>query len=252
MNTPHDPLPPEPTDDSLLAAEYVLGVLDAPARRAFADRLAREAALAREVAAWQRRLAPMLDAFEEVAPPLGLWPRIRTHVGLSPAPGASPPVPLWERLAFWRGIGAAGVAATAACLLALVLLPRQWSSRVPEAHSPLPHPLRLVATASNDAGEPMLMAAVDDDACTMVVMPLRAAWVPAGKVAEFWLLAADGRPHALGLGDRAPMQAITVPAALRNDMLALATLAVSLEPQGGSPTGAPTGDVIAQGRLTRL
>ena len=96
------------------------------------------------------------------------------------------------------------------------------------------------------------MAAVDDDACTMVVMPLRTARVPAGKVAELWLVAADGRPHALGLGDRAPMQAITVPAALRNQMLAQATLAVSLEPTGGSPTGAPSGEVIARGRLTRL
>jgi anti-sigma-K factor RskA len=31
-----------------------------------------------------------------------------------------------------------------------------------------------------------------------------------------------------------------------------ATLAVSLEPPGGSPSGLPTGPVIASGKLTRL
>ena len=250
MSTEHDNLAPEPSDEAMLAAEYVLGVLDAPARRAFAARMAKDASLAREVAQWQRRLSPMADEFEEVAPPLGLWPRIRAHVGLSAAPGAAPRVPLWERLAFWRGIGAAGFAATAASLLALALLPR--SLPVQEEHSPLPHPLRLVATASFADGQPMLMAAVDDDACTMVVMPVRASrMVPAGKVAQLWLVTADGRPHALGIDDRAPMQAITVPRALRNEMLAQGVLAVSVEQPGGSSTGTPT-DVIARGGLTRL
>lgn len=249
MNTTPDRLPPEPTDDAMLAAEYVLGVLDAPARREFAARLGRETALAREVALWQRRLSPMAEDFEDVVPPLGLWPRIRAQAGLSPSPGAA--LPLWERLAFWRGLGAAGLATTAACLVALMLLPRSPGPS-PEGHSSLPHPLRLVATASDGAGTPVLVAAVDDDACTMVVMPLRTARVPAGKVAELWLVGADGNPRALGLGNRAPMQAITVPAALRNDMLAQGTLAVSLEPPGGSPTGLPTGEVIAKGALTRL
>lgn len=251
MSTERDNPGPETSDEAMLAAEYVLGVLDAPARRAFAARMAKDASLAREVAQWQGRLSPMAEEFEDILPPLGLWPRIRAHVGLSPAADATPRVPLWDRLAFWRGIGAAGFTATAASLLALALLPR--SLPVQEEHSPLPHPLRLVATASSADGQPMLVAAVDDDACTMVVMPVRAPrMVPAGKVAELWFVAADGRPHALGIGDRAPMQAITVPRALRNEMLAQGGLAVSIEPPGGSPTGQPTGDVIARGLLTRL
>jgi anti-sigma-K factor RskA len=195
MNTEHENLTPEPSDEAMLAAEYVLGVLDAPARRAFAARMAKDASLAREVAQWQRRLSPMAEEFEDVAPPLGLWPRIRAHVGLSPAPGATQRVPLWERLAFWRGIAAAGFAATAASLLALALLPR--SLPVQEEHSPLPHPLRLVATASSADGQPMLMAAVDDDACTMVVMPVRASrMVPAVGRDEPQLRDFAGRHHA--------------------------------------------------------
>ena len=80
MSTEHDNLAPEPSDEALLAAEYVLGVLDAPARRAFAARMAKDAALAREVAQWQRRLSPMADEFEDVMPPLGHFTAItRTY-----------------------------------------------------------------------------------------------------------------------------------------------------------------------------
>jgi anti-sigma-K factor RskA len=43
-----------------------------------------------------------------------------------------------------------------------------------------------------------------------------------------------------------------VPAALKDRLSATAALAVSLEPPGGSPTGLPTGPVIASGKLTKL
>src|SRR5688572_31764064 len=100
----HDPLHgdprQEPPGDDVLAGEYVLGVLDADTHRAFAARLPREPALAREVAAWERQLAPMLEEVEPVAPPLGLWPRVRAHVGLAPSPppnraASGSDVPLW-------------------------------------------------------------------------------------------------------------------------------------------------------------
>jgi anti-sigma-K factor RskA len=45
---------------------------------------------------------------------------------------------------------------------------------------------------------------------------------------------------------------INIPAELLKQMGSGATLAVSLEPLGGSPTGQPTGEVIAHGNLTRL
>jgi anti-sigma-K factor RskA len=48
------------------------------------------------------------------------------------------------------------------------------------------------------------------------------------------------------------MQAIIVPRTLRNEVLAQGVLAVSIEQPGGSPTGRPTGDIVARGALTRL
>ena len=236
----------EPPGDDVLAGEYVLGVLDADTHRAVAARLSREPALLREVAAWERQLAPMLDDIEPVAPPLSLWPRIRAHVGLAPAPESSSRVPLWERLGFWRGFSVAGLAATAATLVALLVL-RQPYPQYPHA----PHPITMLTTIAQADGSPAFVAAVDADACTMLVMPMDAD-VPKGKVPELWVIAGDGVPRSLGVRGLQHADAIIVPVELRAGMLAAATLAVSIEPVGGSPTGAPTGDVIAQGALAKL
>ena len=248
MNTTvdqHNPLH-EPPGDDVLAGEYVLGVLDADTHRAVAARLPREPALAREVAAWEVQLAPMLDEIEPVLAPLGLWPRVRAHVGLAPPSTSNLGAPLWERLGFWRGFSAAGLAATTASLVALLVL-RQPTPQYPHA----PHPITLLTTIAQADGSPAFVAAVDADACTMLVMPMDAN-VPKGKVPELWVIAGDGVPRSLGVRGLVHADAVRVPASLRTGLLTAATLAVSIEPVGGSPTGAPTGDVIARGALTRL
>jgi anti-sigma-K factor RskA len=74
----------------------------------------------------------------------------------------------------------------------------------------------------------------------------------ATRVPELWLIPADGKPRALGLLRADSAVTIVIPAALRPHASANATLAVSLEPPGGSPTGAPTGPVVATGKLTNL
>jgi quercetin dioxygenase-like cupin family protein len=63
----------QPDADSLdlLAGEYVLGTLRGDARRRFAERLARDPALARLVAAWERRLAPLAESVPPAPPPAG-------------------------------------------------------------------------------------------------------------------------------------------------------------------------------------
>lgn len=246
MNTTsHDPLQDPPGDD-LLAGEYVLGVLDADTRRAVAARVSREPALAREVAGWEGRLVPMLEEIESVTPSPGTWRRVRMHVGLSTAP-APARLPQWERLGFWRGVSATALVATAASLFALLV----WRQPLPsQLHSP--HPITMLTTIANTDGSPAFIAAVDADACTMLVMPTDDASVPAGKVAELWVIAGDGAPRSLGVRSTSDMQAIPVPVGLRDLMQVAATLAVSVEPRGGSATGLPTGQVIATGTLTRL
>lgn len=246
MNTISGSLQDPPGDD-LLAGEFVLGVLDADTHRVVTARLQREPALAREVAGWQSRLVPMLEEIESITPPPGTWPRVRTHVGLSTAPAPVKP-PLRERLGFWRGFTATALVATAASLFALLV----WRQPLPpQLHSP--HPVTMLTTIANTDGSPAFIATVDADACTMLVIPTTDASVPAGKVAELWVIpGSGGAPRSLGVRSTSDMQAIQVPVELRDLMQVAATLAVSAEPLGGSPTGLPTGRVIATGALARL
>jgi anti-sigma-K factor RskA len=60
---------------------------------------------------------------------------------------------------------------------------------------------------------------------------------------------AGAAPRSLGLVTDASAR-LPVPAALRQGAEG-GSLAVSVEPKGGSPTGAPTGPVIYSGKLVR-
>ncbi|KGQ19946.1 RskA domain containing protein [Lysobacter dokdonensis DS-58] len=243
-----------PGGDDVIAAEYVLGTMDAQSRQAFAERIAREPGLARAIDAWRMRLAPLADDIAPVVPPMYLWHKVRARAGLDVAqPARVERERWWDRIAFWRGMSLAGLAATTACVIALIALPRNPASQIPApVHSALPHPVRLVSTMNDGKGRNTYMAAVDDDACTLVLMPLVKDPTP-GEVPQVWLVSSDGSTQSLGVGNDAPLQSMTVPDALRAHLLRDDhTIAVSMEPPGGSKTGHPTGFVIGRGQLTHL
>lgn len=75
---------------------------------------------------------------------------------------------------------------------------------------------------------------------------------PEEKVMELWLIPPGDKPHSLGLIDPNRPVTIKVPKDLLTQVNNEAVLAVSLEPPGGSPTGQPTGPVIANGKLAAL
>jgi anti-sigma-K factor RskA len=68
---------------------------------------------------------------------------------------------------------------------------------------------------------------------------------------ELWLIAAgETRPRSLGLIQPGQPIRLDIPADLAGRVTPDATLAVSLEPPGGSRAGLPTGPMIATGKLT--
>ena len=227
----------DPADDgNLVAAEYVLGVLGAVERREVERRLAQEPALASEVAFWEERLAGLADTVAPVSPPEATWSRIETAIG---AASRSPSV--WQSLTFWRSFAIASATLAAASIAALAYI-----GLVPGARAP------LMATLSGSAGQPNFVASVTATGNTLVIVPA-ALLTNDPRAFELWLIpTGDARPRSLGLVQPGQPIRLDIPPDLAGRLTPDATLAVSLEPPGGSPTGLPTGPVIAAGKLTNL
>jgi len=232
-------------DDDLLAAEYVLGVLEGPERDAVMHRADRDQALGDAIMGWESRLAPMAALVPPVAPPAALWPRIAATCGLTDATVAAArpasTASLWSRLGFWRGTTAAGFA-LAAAMAALVIL-RSPPQPPPGAGIPLASAVLVPPTG----GAPTWLAAAGPNGAVQF-KPLQQIAVAQGKDLELWGLP-DGEkvPKPLGL-ITAEGKTITLPASMHAPM----EIMVSLEQKGGSSTGLPQGPVLWQGHMGPL
>ena len=235
-------------NERMLAAEHALGVTEGT-DRARAERLvAHDPAFAAEVAEWHDRLAPMLDEVEEATPPMRVWRAVEDEIGRADAP-ARRVVP--DPVVVAREAGAIAVAPWRAFVLmvlggalasfVLVTLGDGRFLRIGSPSAPV-----LVATLTGD-GAPAAGLARLDGAGGLTLRVAAAGDDPA-TVPELWLIPADGVPRSLGLpgeGGRLALPANLAPAPGE-------TLAVSLEPPGGSPTGAPTGPIVGSGALIEL
>jgi anti-sigma-K factor RskA len=228
----------DPADSGkVLAAEYVLGVLSAAERREVERRLTQEPALDLEVAFWEERLGGLADAVAPVVPPDVAWSRIEAVI----APPAPRPASVWQSLAFWRSFAIGSATLAAASIAGLVYI-----GLVPTARAP------LMATLSGSAGQPNFVAAITATGNSLTIVPASLLTTDPRAI-ELWLIpAGETRPRSLGLVQPGQPIKLEIPPDLAGRLTPDATLAVSLEPPGGSPTGQPTGPVIAHGKLTNL
>lgn len=238
--------PPLPTDESgQLAGEYALGLLTgdelAEARRRFAE----DAEFRAEVGRWLGRLAPLLDEIPAAQPPATLWRRIEQNLGSGRAANDNE-TSLRRRVAIWRGATAAALAVAAS--LALVMITRP-DPVIPPAVTPAPVGQPLFASLSDEGQATRLFASWNPAEGRLVIAEANAVEVPAGSDRELWVIPAGGAPQSLGtIGGEA--RAVVQPGdALTAELREGATLAVSIEPAGGSPTGQPTGPVVVTGTL---
>ncbi len=211
------PITPDDVDEAV-AAEYVIGVQNLAERSATEKRIRIDAEFAARVIAWEFRLGDMNDAYAEVKAP-NLLPAIEAR--LFPTAAAAVRQPLRTRMNPLRWLSGMAVAASLVVLGLTVVVPPQTG---------------LVAVlATEDA---RLSYEVRQFSGRMTVT--RVAGVPAvaGQVHELWVIAPGAAPVSLGMLETGPLviDYPTPPAGW--------VLAVSVEPTGGSPTGAPTGPVI--------
>jgi anti-sigma-K factor RskA len=235
-----------------LAAEYALGTLRGLARRRLERIMARDQALSELVLDWELRLNRLAETAPAIAPPARVWQKISARLGSAPHErrslfgaifgGARAHVPdlkeagLWNFVGFWRPAGL--IAAAAAVALAIFVA---TSMSVPTTTTHL-------AVLSDQDRKPILVADLQASADRLVVRALLATPVEPGKDYELWLLPpGGGAPQSIGL-----LRGRETAFDLSRDYtttLAKGGLAVSLEPAGGSATGAPTGPVLFVGEM---
>ncbi len=232
MTTPDAP----ERDDAALAAEFALHLLDAAERAAFEQRLAVEPDLQALVRDWDEHFASLAVEVAAVTPPRRLKKAIETRLHGSAT--ASGDVPLWMR---WRlAIGGAVLAA----LIGLAVI--FGNLFVPEPAGPG----YSVEIAAEDRSL-VVLARLLPETGDLVVEHVQGA-PPEGRVLELWLIAKDATaPVSLGVFAADGSTELAVPTVLR-DRFADGVLAISDEPPGGSPTGTPTGSVLATGAVTLL
>ncbi len=232
-------------DDDMMAAEYVLGTLSPEERRAAVARRDDDTAFGEAVAAWENRLLPLSEANREHDVPANLWAAILRRIGLPEMPArddaaaaARTVVALHRSVRRWRGATAA-LSALAACLALLVVI---------SALRPSPAAPTLVAFLEKTGEQPAYLVKASADDRVLSVKPV-AAVAPANRSYELWLIdPAVGAPKSLGLLGATP-SAHPIPAGIAPDVVARATYAVTEEPSGGSPTGAPSGSPVFVGHL---
>lgn len=229
-NTPHDDTGPEERD-TLLAAEYVLGTLDADARRAAGARAEVDAAFAGLIRDWEARLEPLNDDFD-TAPAPDLLPQIEAHLFGSTATAPSRKPRRWFSFG-WQGGALATAMAAALVFLAVLFWP------------PGPAPMVLQANLSAEATGLRFDARWDAIAGQLEVARTTGDAAPEGQDYELWLIDESGVPRSLGVL-REPLTQV------QTTLAPGLTLAISLEPEGGSPGPVPSGPVLAAAPLDEV
>lgn len=212
--------------DSALAAEYALGTLRGAARQRFARRLPEEPALTAEVRRWQTSLSELDQGITPVTPPEAIWQRIERGL---------PAEKTRVSTARWPWLGWALAASFAGALL--------------YTHYTVPPAPQTVAVLNGDSQQGSWVVSLSPDKTQLTVEAINASAIQPDRSLQLWLIPPGEKPQSLGLIEHPARQQVVV---TNMPLASLPTLAISLEPRGGSPTGQPTGPVLYSGKLIPL
>ena len=205
-----------------LAAEYVLGTLRGGARRRFERLCSASAAAGARVRRWEDDLG-VLSA--RLAP---VQPGAHVLAGIGRRLFGTQPVPARRSLRLALAAALVGVA----LLVGLVVREQQRTH------------LQTLAVLGPDAAHAQWRIERPRELTSLTIRTVGPVAPGPGKAYELWALPRGGKPVSLGVlpvgGTLQRPLSGTQSAAL----LAADKLAVSIEPPGGSPTGAPTGPIV--------
>jgi anti-sigma-K factor RskA len=215
----------------VIAGEYVLGTLDATERTSVGVRRRREQGLDAAIAAWERRLGPIAETVAAVDPPRGLLAKIQARIDAPAGDSLLRIVALERRAERWRR-AAIAASALAACLLLAIGVRELAQPQAPKSY---------VAVFQKDDASPAFLLTVDLDTRMLSIRAVAATPQP-GKSYQLWIASDQlgGAPRSLGLIE-AEGPTTRRELAFDRAIVEKATFGVSLEPEGGSPVGRPTG-----------
>lgn len=220
----------EEEDDHAIAAEYVLGLLTPEEERAFEARMELDPPFRALVAVWTEDIAALAAAIPEEAPPARVEAALRRRLFPEEEQG-------WLRR---LGVLPALLGGLVAALIVL------WTTDLGLLR-PQTGPTWEASVAAEDGS--LVIAAHFDPRTGQLRLHRQAGAATPGRSQELWLIAGEAAPVSLGVLPDAQESVLTVAEGLRGAM-AGGLLAVTDEPLGGSPSGAPTGPAIAAGPLT--
>ncbi len=220
-----------------LAAEYVIGTMRGAARRRFERAIASEPLVASRVTYWQQRMNLKPSEVQAVQPSAAVWKRIERDLNLR---ALAPP--WYARVNLWRSWA---LAVSAALVL---VLGAQWL-RMQETPVALNAIARLAGDEAAVRGT-SVEALLSRDGKRIVLRAERPIVADLARSYELWLLP-EGGAAPISLAVLGSLSAeFELPAAQIGRIARGAKLAVSVEPAGGSKTGAPTGPVILIGAVS--
>ena len=275
-------------DHIALAAEYALGTLDADERAQVETMMDVDKEFTAMVAAWQQKLGVLNQMVGSLEPRPEVWDRIKAAIAgaepqsplllpdapVSPAPvafdesqsvapvDASSVIQLSARARRWRNV-AAFTTAIAAALVAMIATQLYAPDRLPDGLRPKVRTQMVevkapaaatpsgqyVALLQKDSGSPAFILTVDGSTRNYTVRRVGATPEP-GKSFELWLVSDKlQRPRSLGVIGGNDFTTRPALASYDPDTVNKATYAVTVEPEGGSPTGVATGPIVFTGKL---
>ncbi len=217
--------------DDACVGEYALGVMPYAERLRFTADLKNDRALQMRLANWDENFAPMTGALTDLAPPPMLLSQIEKR--LFPV---ARPVSLFQRLGFWQAATALGFAA----LAAVVIMPQL-----------LPAPIETAPLVAVIQGETIVVSASYNSVDGTLNVSRKRGTEAANEDFELWVIAANNAPVSVGVLQSGKTTIIKVPEALKA-IIAGSTLAITNEPDGGSPTGQPTGTILGTGLVLEI
>lgn len=243
-------------DQDLIAAEYVLGTLEADDVRRFQQRLVEDAGARAALSAWERRLGALGEELAPVTPPASVWTRVAERTGLaeqaaapqarsssvsgpastsSGVPGADQaPAANQAGLRRWRG---AAIAASAAAVVLLAVLLVGGSGTPVE-------PTYAGMLYDQPTGTSWLLTAKGGDTDTVAVETLQNYPVPSGKTLRLWVQNESGDTRLVGtLPHTVGQHRLAVSDATRDALHHGNRFVVTMDDTGAS-TAHPTGRVM--------